>query len=116
MCIRDRIKYFAPADYREGSPLECLVKNIIDRTATNEALERKYFQCFEEMSEEWKSKNKNEIHKNELIDVYKRQHDGVFLDKRVLLILLEKIKELFPEYYESAQSYLSGNNLILMKL
>ncbi|WP_302145528.1 DUF4422 domain-containing protein [Dialister invisus] len=36
-------------------------------------------------------------------------HDGVFLDKRVLLILLEKIKELFPEYYESAQSYLSGN-------
>lgn len=58
---------FAPADYREGSPLECLVKNIIDRTETNEALERKYFQCFEEMSEEWKSKNKNEIHKNELI-------------------------------------------------
>lgn len=36
-------------------------------------------------------------------------HDGVFLDKRVLLILLEKIKELFPEYYESARSYLSGN-------
>ena len=67
MLRENRIKYFAPADYREGSPLECLVKNIIDRTETNEALERKYFQCFEEMSEEWKSKNKNEIHKNELI-------------------------------------------------
>lgn len=67
MLRENRIKCFAPADYREGSPLECLVKNIIDRTETNEALERKYFQCFEEMSEEWKSKNKNEIHKNELI-------------------------------------------------
>lgn len=67
MLRENRIKYFVPADYREGSPLECLVKNIIDRTETNEALERKYFQCFEEMSEEWKSKSKNEIHKNELI-------------------------------------------------
>lgn len=67
MLRENRIKYFAPADYREGSPLECLVKNIIDRTETNEALERKYFQCFDEMSEEQKNKSIEEIHKNELI-------------------------------------------------
>ena len=30
-----RIKYFAPADYSEGSKLDCLVKMIIDRTAYN---------------------------------------------------------------------------------
>ena len=34
-----RIKYFAPADYREGSELDTLVKAIIDRTYYNELLE-----------------------------------------------------------------------------
>ncbi len=38
--IRDnRIKLFAPADYTEGSQLDMLVKQIIDRTACNEAIE-----------------------------------------------------------------------------
>ena len=62
-----RIEYFAPADYREGSSLEGLIKNIVDRTKTNEVLERKYFKCFDEMSEEQKNKSIEEIHKNELI-------------------------------------------------
>lgn len=67
MLRENRIKYFAPADYREGSSLEGLIKNIVDRTKTNEVLERKYFQCFDEMSEEQKNKSIEEIHKNELI-------------------------------------------------
>lgn len=67
MLREHRIKYFAPADYREGSSLEGLIKNIVDRTKTNEVLERKYFQCFDEMSEEQKNKSIEEIHKNELI-------------------------------------------------
>lgn len=38
--MRDnRIKYYAPADYSEGTELDKLVKAIIDRTASNEALE-----------------------------------------------------------------------------
>ncbi len=38
--VRDnRIKMFAPADYRDGSQLDTLVKKIIDRTACNEILE-----------------------------------------------------------------------------
>lgn len=42
--IRDkRIKYFAPADYSEGLELDCIVKAIIDKTATYEVLENKYF-------------------------------------------------------------------------
>ena len=52
MLREHRIKYFAPADYR---------------TKTNEVLERKYFKCFDEMSEEQKNKSIEEIHKNELI-------------------------------------------------
>ena len=67
MLREHRIKYFAPADYRERSSLEGLIKNIVDRTKTNEVLERKYFKCFDEMSEEQKNKSIEEIHKNELI-------------------------------------------------
>lgn len=45
MMREGRIKYFAPADYTENSPLDTLVKKIIDRTASNEALESVYYQC-----------------------------------------------------------------------
>lgn len=35
-------------------------------------------------------------------------HDGVFIDKRMLPILLELIRNKFPEYYEAACEYMSG--------
>lgn len=38
-----RIKYFAPADYTEGSELDLLVKTIIERTNVNEKLESESF-------------------------------------------------------------------------
>ena len=38
MMQEDRIRFFAPADYTEGSELDCLVKAIIDRTQANEKL------------------------------------------------------------------------------
>lgn len=37
-----RIHYFAPADYREGSEIDMLVKAIIDKTAAYEVLEEKH--------------------------------------------------------------------------
>ena len=41
--IRDeRIRYFAPADYSEGSELDELLKAIIDKTAAYEKLEGKH--------------------------------------------------------------------------
>lgn len=42
MIREDRIRYYAAADYREGSGLDGLVKGIIDRTAANEKLERRH--------------------------------------------------------------------------
>lgn len=43
--LRDnRIRYFAAADYSEGSELDQLVKAIVNRTAANEVLEAKYFE------------------------------------------------------------------------
>ena len=47
--IRDnRIRYYAAADYTEGSELDMLVKQIILRTAANEALEAKHNLCVSE--------------------------------------------------------------------
>lgn len=40
----DRIRYFAPADYREGSPLDQLIQRIILKTAAAEALETRHFE------------------------------------------------------------------------
>ena len=40
--LRDgRIQYKAPADYRQGAPLEQLISVIIAQTATREKLERR---------------------------------------------------------------------------
>lgn len=43
-----RIRYYAPADYTNGSELDTLVKKIILRTSANEALEAAHFQCMME--------------------------------------------------------------------
>ena len=39
----NRIKYFAPADYTEGSELDNLIKKIINKTAEEDKLERIYY-------------------------------------------------------------------------
>lgn len=44
----NRIRYFAPADYTEGSEIDRLLKAIIDRTSANELLEDIYYECKKE--------------------------------------------------------------------
>lgn len=44
-----RIRYFAPADYREDSQLDRLVKSIIEKTAAAEVLENRHFENLAEM-------------------------------------------------------------------
>ena len=48
MLQEGRIKYFAPADYNEGTELDQLVKAIIRRTAANEVLEEVHYRCLKE--------------------------------------------------------------------
>ncbi len=48
MLSENRIRYFAPADYTDGSRLELLVKQIIDRTVANEVLQRYHYDCVDE--------------------------------------------------------------------
>lgn len=46
-----RIKYFAAADYNEGTDLDRLVKQIIHRTAANEELETWHYENEKEVYE-----------------------------------------------------------------
>ncbi len=55
MLADNRIKYFTPTDYTDGSELDKLVKSIILRTAANEVLEEKHFACKKERDEEQSS-------------------------------------------------------------
>ena len=51
-----RIRYFAPANYEDGSQLDRIVKAIIERTSSNEVLEAICYEC------------KKEREKNDLIE------------------------------------------------
>ena len=45
MMADNRIRYYAPADYSDGSELDSLLKSIIRRTAANEELEDRHNAC-----------------------------------------------------------------------
>ena len=55
--MRDnRIRYFAPADYRKGQQLEQLIHTIIEKTAAYEKLEALHIDGLKEMKDKNKSK------------------------------------------------------------
>lgn len=66
-----RIKYFAPADYSDGSNLDKLIKTIIERTACNEKLEDIHYE-----------------NKKEFLS-YEKETDSEVKEKRNLIIALE---------------------------
>ena len=68
MLDENRIRYYVPADYNEGSKLEQLVQKIIDRTVSNEILEELHFDCVLEKNEEIKGQSEEEIRKEKLIN------------------------------------------------
>ena len=51
MMRHHRIRYYAPADYSNGSKLDTLVKQIIRKTAAYEVLESEYIHCKYEAEE-----------------------------------------------------------------
>ena len=67
MMREGRIKYYMPADYREGTELDSLIKAIIYRTATNEVLEGVYAQCKNETRDSDKLSSEEEKKKLDLI-------------------------------------------------
>lgn len=91
MLDENRIKYYVPADYTEGSKLEKLVKQIIDRTISNEILEDFHFNCVAEKINETKGQSKDELRKEELID--KLEDSRSFANTHIVIEQLLEIKE-----------------------
>lgn len=67
MMRENRIKYFAPADYSEGTELDMLLKAIIDKTAAAEKLERLHEINKKENIEADRRHTKEELEKMDLI-------------------------------------------------
>ena len=89
MLEENRIKYFVPADYTEGSKLENLVKYIIDKTISNEVLEEVHFGCIAEQAEETKGRSQEELRKEELIN--KLEDSTSFANTHSIIEQLAKI-------------------------
>ena len=62
-----RVKYYAEANYKNGSKLDKLVKAIIDRTAKNEILEIQSYECKKETLEYENLNSAEQIKKTNLI-------------------------------------------------
>ena len=95
--MRDnRISYFAPADYSEGSELDELVKLIIDKTVYNEKLyEKKYINQKEAIKQE---KPKEEQEKIDLINSL--ESSGSFKSTHAIIEKLSKYTSWKPEEIE----------------
>ena len=91
MLDENRIKYFVPADYTEGSKLEQLIHQIIDRTITNEILEDYHFGCVSEKIDETKGQSEEELRKEELID--KLEDSESFANTHLVIEQLLEIKD-----------------------
>lgn len=88
--MRDgRIKYFAQADYNENTELDKLIKAIIDRTASNEALESYYYNCKKEHLDAEKKISDNERNKIDLINSLENSYN--FANTHTIISKLNKI-------------------------
>ena len=98
--MRDnRISYFAPADYSEGSELDELVKLIIDKTVYNEKLyEKKYINQKEAIKQE---KPKEEQEKIDLINSL--ESSGSFKNTHAIV---EKLSKYTSWKYEELEDLL----------
>lgn len=94
--IRDgRVKYYAEANYQNGSELDTLVKAIIDRTAKNEVLETRSYECERETLEYDMHNSENQIKKTDLIISLENSRN--FAQTHSIIALLSKYAFTKPE-------------------
>ena len=97
--MRDgRIKYFAPADYREGTELDRLVKAVIKRTAANEALETLHYKYNLEQIKADKESNEEDRKKTDLLIAL--ENSGSFATTHSLIHELQEIADWSAEEKE----------------
>ena len=103
-----------PADYRDGSSLDTLVKLIIERTAANEALENVHYDCHDEFAEADKAESEEQKQKRELImalessDSFARTHSVVAKLKKGAFMKGEKKSLPMTKEFADFKSYLLG--------
>lgn len=88
-----RIKYFAPADYSDGSKLDQLVKAIIERTAANEVLESIHYECKEDRDKHDTRAQNNEYKRKRLDLILSLDGSGSFSTTHTIIKELSLIDE-----------------------
>ncbi len=107
--MRDnRISYFAPADYSEGSELDELVKLIIDKTVYNEKLFEKKYNNQKEAIEQAKPKEEQE--KLDLINSL--ESSGSFKNTHAIVEKLSKYTSWKHEELEDLLEIALGNTQV----
>lgn len=110
MMRENRIKYFATADYSDGSELDTLVKTIIDRTAYNEALESVYYKCKQEYQ---KVAMANDEEENEKIDLLVDfENSGSFARTHELIQAMSTYKKWSNEQIEQLCNIAVNNSQV----
>lgn len=109
--MRDgRIKYFAPADYSEGTELDSLVKAIIDRTATNEILESAHYKCKSEYIDADRKNSEEGRRKSDLIIAL--ENSGSFANTHSVISELREIERWEKEEAEMLFSIAVNNSQV----
>lgn len=111
MMREKRIKFFAPADYSEGTELDKIVKAIIDRTCANEKLENLFYEQQKEQIDN--DKEQGEEKRNKVEAILKLKNSFSYAATHIAVENLNKIaawtaderEELFKIASENSQVF-----------
>lgn len=107
-----RIKYFAPADYSDGSELDSLVKVIITRTAVNEVLETIHFNCIKERDKNDIKRQVNESKRKRLDLILSLSGSGSFSTTHTIIKELSTINKWEPDEIDMLLDIALSNNQV----
>lgn len=111
MMRENRIKYYAPSDYSEGTELDTLVKAIIDKTAATEKLESIHERNRKENIEADKLNSKDEQEKIDLIidledsSSFSRTHQVISKLDKITDWSKEQAEQMFEIAVSNSQVY-----------
>lgn len=109
----NRIKYFVPADYSEGTELDLLIKSIIDRTAYNEKLENYHYECKNEAENVNKNCIQTDEEKAKEDLIYALENSSEFISTHTIVKKLSAYNEWSSEQIKLLFEIAVSNNQVL---
>lgn len=106
-----RIKYYTPANYKEGSELDKLVKNIIDTTASNEKLMSIHYRNKQEQIEHNGKTDYKEMKEKEKL-IMDLENSNSFKQTHSIISKLKGIKNWTPDEKEQLQRIAEKNKQV----